>query len=122
MVKEVVVDVFEKPMYCFGEICFSNKEEINDITILTKPFTIKLKNETKELIYFVQEFKFSWLCNKTITEVKIIGNLIDKTKLDLIDNTCNPIKLFLENIIYKDEKGGLRRSTPLILNYSAQKD
>lgn len=122
LVKEITIDVYEKPMCCFGEICFSYKDDINDLTILTNPFTIKLKNETKELIYVAQELKFSWICNGTITEKKISGNIIDKTQLDLIDKTCNPIKLYLENIIYKDEKGNTKRSAPLILDYSISKD
>lgn len=104
LVKEVVVDIFEMPMYCFGKICFSYMDEINDITILIKPFTLKFKNEIKELVLPIEKFRISWICNGILTENKISGNVIDKKILNSIDKTCNPIKLFIENIYYKGEK------------------
>lgn len=121
LVKEVVVDVFERPMCCFGEICFSFNDYVNDTTTLNQPFTIKLKNETKELIFVVQWFKLSWLCNEMITENKITGNLIEKKILNSIYQNCNPIKLYFEDIRHKDEKGNTKRSAPLILDYSVPK-
>ena len=118
LVKEVVVDVFERPMCCFGEICFSFNDDVNDTTTLNQPFTIKLKNETKELIFIVQGFKLSWVCNKMIVENKISGNLIEKKILNSFYQNCNPIRLYFEDIRHKDEKGNIRKKYAFILNYS----
>jgi len=119
LVKEITIDIFEMPMYYFGKICFSYMDEINDITILIKPFTLKFKNEIKELVLPIEKFRISWICNGILTENKISGNVIDKKILNSIDKTCNPIKLFLENIYYKGEK---KLKAHLVLNYSLPKD
>ena len=119
LVKEMTIDVYEKPMYCFGEICFSYKDEINDLIILNHPFIIKLKNETKELNYVVKGLKLLWVCNEIITEVKVTGNLIDKTQLDLIVKGCNSVDLYFEDIKIDDNEN--LRNYPLILKYSKPK-
>lgn len=121
LVKEVVVDVFERPMNYFGDVKVNYIDQINDTSTLNQPFTIKLNNESKELIFIVQGFKLSWVCNDTIYEQKITGNIIDTTTLSSIYKNCNPVKLYIESIIYKDEKGNTKRSAPLILDYSVPK-
>ncbi len=121
LVKEVVVDVFERPMYCFGEICFSNNDEIKDLNILIHPFTVKFINNTKELVYEVYKSKLIWFCNEVLYERKIAGNHIDKKYLNSVDNSgkiCNPLKLYFEDVYYKKENGKLAKAFYLDLNYS----
>lgn len=119
LVKEVVVDVFEIPARCFGEKCFYTIEDnINDTTTLGQPFTIKFVNDTKEIVVPVYRFKFSWVCNDTIYEQKIAGNIVGTRILRGVYNNCNNINIYIEDIYYKHDKGNLAKTVHLILNYS----
>ena len=121
LIKEITIDIYEAFMNYFGDKKVNNIDEINDTTTLNQPFTIKLKNETKELVFPIESFQISWICNEMISQIKISGNIINKKLLNSFYKDCNPVKLFIENISYKDEKGNLRRRPPLILNISVPK-
>lgn len=121
LVKEVTVDIFERPLYCFGDTCFDRQTVINNLHILNQPFTVKFTNNSKELVYEVPNFMLSWVCKGTITEYKIQGNIIEKYCLNALENSgkiCNPLKLYFEDVYYKKENGKLAKAFYLDINYS----
>ncbi|MBW6483399.1 MAG: hypothetical protein K0B10_10105 [Vicingaceae bacterium] len=124
LVKEIIIDIYNEPMYYLGDIKLNplaKNNIINDLAAFNEPLVLTLKNETKELVFPLEEFKVSKVCGNgnRIIEIKNKGKFLsDEIKNKLIKSAdCNSGKLYVESIFYKNESGMLKKSMPFQINF-----